>query len=68
MPPTVRDIIHVLDKDGWKLVKQRGSHRQFKHDNKSGRVTVAGNLKNEIPPGTLRSILRQAGLSRGDLT
>jgi predicted RNA binding protein YcfA (HicA-like mRNA interferase family) len=58
---TVRQIIKRLE-DGWRLVRQRGSHRQYKHPIKPGRVTVAGNDGDETKPGTLASILRQAQL------
>ena len=59
---TVREVIRLLRRDGWVQVAQRGSHRQFKHSEKKGRVTVSGNLGHEIPKGTLASILRQAQL------
>jgi predicted RNA binding protein YcfA (HicA-like mRNA interferase family) len=52
----------MLDEDGWRLVHQRGSHRKFKHPTKPGAVTVAGHPSLDIAPGTLRSILKQAGL------
>lgn len=58
----VREVIKLIEDDGWILVGQRGSHRQFKHPAKPGRVTVPGNLGDEIKSGTLASILRQAGL------
>ncbi len=48
--------------DGWVIIAQRESHRQFKHPEKQGRVTVAGHPKDDLAPGTLNSILRQAGL------
>jgi predicted RNA binding protein YcfA (HicA-like mRNA interferase family) len=60
----VREIIRVIEDDGWRLDHQTGSHRQFRHPIKPGVVTVAGNLGTDIPPGTLASILRQAGLKR----
>jgi len=63
----VRDIIKTLKKDGWYVVATRGSHRQFKHPEKAGRVTIAGQPNDEIATGTLGSILRQSGLSREDL-
>jgi len=59
---TIREILRILEDDGWVLVAQKGSHRQYKHAAKPGRVTVAGHPKDEIAPGTLKSILRQAGL------
>jgi predicted RNA binding protein YcfA (HicA-like mRNA interferase family) len=58
----VRDLIRLLLDDGWVQVAQRGSHRQLKHPTKPGRVTVAGHPHDELAPGTLRSILRQATL------
>ncbi len=58
----VRDVLRILDQDGWFLVATRGSHRQFKHATKSGRVTVAGKPSDDIAPGTLDSILKQSGL------
>jgi len=58
----VREVLRMLKDDGWTLVRQRGSHRQLKHASKRGLVTVAGKLSNELAPGTLNSILKQAGL------
>lgn len=58
----VREVIRLLESDGWALVRQEGSHRQFKHATKSGRVTVSGNLGDDMPKGTLASVRRQAGL------
>lgn len=60
----VRELIRILERDGWHQVSQRGSHRQFRHPVKPGRVTVAGHMGQELAPGTLGSIFRQAGLSR----
>jgi predicted RNA binding protein YcfA (HicA-like mRNA interferase family) len=57
-----REVIRMLEADGWVLVATRGSHRQFKHPRKLGRVTVAGKLSDDMAPGTLNSILKQAGL------
>ena len=62
----VKDIIKLLDEDGWYLARTKGSHRQFKHPTKSGTVTVAGKLSVEVPPGTLNSILKQAGLKNSE--
>jgi predicted RNA binding protein YcfA (HicA-like mRNA interferase family) len=59
---TVREVIRLLEEDGWYLVVQKGSHRQYKHPSKLGRVTVAGAMKDDLAPGTLNSILKQAGL------
>ena len=64
MPPKIRDILEQLRRDGWIEVATRGSHRQFKHPAKPGRVTVAGKPGDDVPPGTLNSILKQAGLKR----
>jgi predicted RNA binding protein YcfA (HicA-like mRNA interferase family) len=61
----VRQATRMLLSDGWFLVATRGSHRQYKHATKPGRVTVAGKPSDDLPPGTLNSILRQAGL-KGD--
>jgi len=58
----VRDVIELLEDDGWVQVAQRGSHRQFKHPSKIGKVTVPGKPSDEIPKGTLKSILKQAGI------
>ena len=60
----VRDLLRRLADDGWYLVATEGDHRQLKHPTKSGRVTVVGHPNKDVPPGTLPSILRQAGLSR----
>ena len=56
----VKDIIKKLEQDGWYLAKTRGSHRQYKHPFKKGKVTVSGKLSKDIPIGTLNSILKQA--------
>ena len=61
----VREVIRMLERDGWVLVVTRGSHRQFKHPIKPGRVTVSGNMGDDMPKGTLASVRRQAGLKRG---
>ena len=58
----VRDLIKILNADGWRQVRMRGSHRQFRHASKPGTITVAGNENIDIPPGTLASILKHAGL------
>ena len=57
-------ILTMLRDDGWFLVAQKGSHRQFKHPVKPGRVTVAGKPSEELSPGTLGSILKQAQLAK----
>jgi predicted RNA binding protein YcfA (HicA-like mRNA interferase family) len=63
----IRDVIGAVEADGWRKKRTRGSHRQFKHPTKPGKVTIAGKLGDDIPAETLGSILRQAGLSRKDL-
>jgi predicted RNA binding protein YcfA (HicA-like mRNA interferase family) len=60
----VRDVIAELERDGWQLVRTRGSHRQFRHASKPGTVTVAGKLSVDVPIGTLGSIWKQAGLKK----
>lgn len=60
----VRDVIRLLLSHGWYLDRIRGSHRQFRHPTKEGRVTVAGAPNEDLAPKTLGSILRQAGLKR----
>jgi predicted RNA binding protein YcfA (HicA-like mRNA interferase family) len=57
----VRDAIRIIENDGWFHVATRGSHRQYKHLLKPGRVTIAGKLSDDLAPGTFRSILKQAG-------
>ena len=58
----IRDVIKLLERDGWQLARQRGSHRQYRHDRKRGLVTVAGKPGADLAPGTLNSIFKQAGL------
>lgn len=58
----VRDVIRMLEEAGWRLARTRGSHRQYKHDEKPGVVTVAGKPGDDLAPGTLNSILKQGGL------
>jgi predicted RNA binding protein YcfA (HicA-like mRNA interferase family) len=60
----VRELLTLLRDDGWYLKDTEGSHRQFKHRVKSGRVTVPGKPNDDLPPGTLNSILKQAGLKK----
>jgi predicted RNA binding protein YcfA (HicA-like mRNA interferase family) len=55
----------MLQADGWFLAATRGSHRQFKHPTKPGRVTVAGKPSDHLAPGTLNSIFKQAQIKRG---
>jgi predicted RNA binding protein YcfA (HicA-like mRNA interferase family) len=58
----VSEILRLLQSDGWFLVATRGSHRQYKHAKKAGRVTVPGKPSDVLAPGTLNSILKQSGL------
>jgi len=58
----VRDVLKLLNEDGWFLIATEGGHRQYKHSTKPGRVTVPGKPNDDLPPGTLNSILKQAGL------
>ena len=60
----VRDLIKLIEGDGWRQIAQRGSHGQFKHHAKAGKVTVAGGPSDEVHPKTLSSVLRQAGLKK----
>lgn len=60
----VSELLRLLRNDGWFLVATRGSHRQFKHVAKPGRVTVPGKLSDDLAPGTINSILKQSGLKR----
>jgi predicted RNA binding protein YcfA (HicA-like mRNA interferase family) len=64
MPKRVRDMIRLIEADGWYHVRTTGSHRHYHHPTKSGTVTIAGRESVELPPKTERSILRQAGLDR----
>jgi predicted RNA binding protein YcfA (HicA-like mRNA interferase family) len=59
-----RDVVRLIERDGWFLERVAGSHMQYRHATKPGTVTVpaGGKLGNEVPPGTLNSILKQAGL------
>lgn len=58
----VRDLIRLIEKDDWFCVVKEGSHRQYKHSLKRGRVTIAGHPGDDCAPGTLDSVLKQAGL------
>ena len=60
----VRDLIALVEADGWMQARTKGSHRQFRHREKSGAVTIAGHPSVDLPPGTLNSVLKQAGLKR----
>lgn len=60
----IRDVIRLLEGDGWYIVATKGSHRQFKHTVKPGRVTIAGHPNDDLAPGTLNSIFKQAQLQK----
>ena len=64
MPTKVKELITSIQAEGWYLVRQKGSHRQYHHASRPGTVTVAGKDSVEVPPGTLNSILKQAGLKK----
>ena len=59
----VREIIRRIERDGWCRIRAKGGHRQFKHPIKSGRVTVSGQMSDELDKKTEKSILKQAGLN-----
>jgi len=58
----VKEAIRMLENDGWFIVRTKGSHRQYKHDTEKGLVTIAGKPSDDLAPGTLNSIYKQAGL------
>ena len=58
----VRELVRLLEEDGWYLARTRGSHRQYKHPTKPGLVTLPGKPNDDLAPGTLNSVLKQAGL------
>jgi predicted RNA binding protein YcfA (HicA-like mRNA interferase family) len=60
----VKELIALLEEDGWVMVRTKGSHRQLHHSAKTGTVTVSGKLSVDIPIGTLSSVLKQAGLKK----
>jgi predicted RNA binding protein YcfA (HicA-like mRNA interferase family) len=64
VPTKVKEIIRLIESDGWFHVVTRGSHRQFKHGEKPGRVTVAGKLSDDLSPAMENSIMKQAGLKK----
>lgn len=65
--PTVRDAIRLVERDGWRLARTRGSHRQFKHPVKRGTVTIPGPPSKVLSEKMWRSIMRQAGLWRNGI-
>ena len=60
----VREVIKLIESDGWELATTRGSYRQYNHPNKPGKVTIAGHLSHDLAPGTLNSVLKQEHLSK----
>src|SRR5262245_8169311 len=62
LPVKVREVVSLIEKDGWRRVSSKGGHRQYKHPTKKGRVTISGQFKDDIHPKTLGSVLKQAGL------
>ena len=58
----IRDAIKLVERDGWRVVGHEGSHRQYKHPVKKGRVTIAGHPSMDLDPKAQSSILKQAGL------
>ena len=63
--PKVREAIRLVEGDGWRLVRTKGSHRHYRHFEKPGTVTIAGRMSKDLAPGTWDSILKQAGLGKG---
>ncbi len=62
MPIKVRELIRMIEQDGWYLARTTGSHRHYHHPTKVGTVTVQGNLGKDVPEGTRKSVMTQAGL------
>ena len=62
----VRDLVRLIESDGWKHVRTTGSHRHFKHTTKPNVVTIPGNGGHDVPAGTLKAILRSAALEEKD--
>jgi len=60
----VREVIKLIEADGWYLVTTKGSHRQYKHPKKTGRVTIAGHPNDDLAPGTQSSIFKQAQVEK----
>ena len=60
----VRDVIKMIEDDGWYLARTKGNHRQYKHPTKPGLITLPGKPNDDLAPGTLNSILKQAGLKK----
>ena len=58
-----RQAIRALEKGGWVIHEQTGSHVQMKHLQKPGRITIPNHARSDVPKGILKSIIRQAGLT-----
>ena len=63
-PMKVRQVIRLIESRGWRMDRIRGSHRQYKHPDRPGVVTIAGRPGDDLAPGTLSSILKQAGMKK----
>ena len=63
----IREMIRLIEEDGWYLITTKGSHRQYKHPQKYGRVTIAGHPSHDLAPGTINSILKQAQLKKSNV-
>ena len=63
MATKVKDLIKRVEADGRVQARQRGSHRQFKHPARPGTVTIAGEPSVDMPAGTVKNVLKQAGLT-----
>jgi len=61
----VKEAIEIIEKDGWFMVRIKGSHRQYRYQYKKGLVTIAGHLNDDLAKGTFNSIFKQAGLGHG---
>jgi len=57
-----KELVDLIEKDGWFIVRQKGSHKHYRHPEKSGTVTIPYSGNDDMPPGTANSILKQAGL------
>ena len=64
--PKVREVMRLIEEDGWRLVRTRGSHRQYRHPVKPGTVTIPGKPGDDLPPGTWNSVMKQAQLQEGE--
>ena len=62
MPVKVREVVQLLERNGWRETRSKGSHRHFKHPDRAVLVTVPGNDGKELAPGALNAILKKAGL------